>query len=212
MRFDHFLNSIELFQSLPLPGVESHDAILPEMTRQRSAALKRDKQPKISAVAATLFPKKDEAHLLLIERQSYDGVHSNQVGFPGGKVEEEDENLKATSLREMEEEVGVDREAPRFIRELSEVYIPPSRFLVHPFCYWLPEKPLIRKDEREVKEVIELPLSVLMNDDHLVVGKIKMSNGISINTPYFAFNGYKIWGATAMMLSEMRQLFKAIHP
>lgn len=208
MRFDFLEQHLEVFEALPLPGVEVHDAILPEVARQRKQALKQDPNPKISAVAATIFPKNGDASILLIERQPYDGVHSNQVGFPGGKVEEGDLDLKYTALREMHEEVGIDRSLPKHVRSLSQLYIPPSRFLVNPFVFTLDELPELVKDEREVKTILELPVHHLLDDASIEVGKIKTNYGVSIRTPYFVFEGFKIWGATAMMLSELRQLLK----
>lgn len=211
MKFDELLLKVGDWDRHPLPGVEAHEAILPVLAKEREDAFQRDPEPRISAVAATFFPKNGLAHLLLIQRQAYIGVHSAQVGFPGGKQEEFDGTLKSTALREMQEEVGVDPSLPIYIGSLSDVYIPPSRFLVHPFVYYIEELPPLVKDPREVKEIIELPLEHLLDDGSIEVGSIKMSNGVAIKTPYFAFDGYQIWGATAMMLSELRQLLKRLN-
>lgn len=210
MRFDSFLDRLEDFKRAEVSANDAHDAILPIMAKERKLAFERDPDPKMSAVAATVFPKDDHAHLVLIERQSYQGVHSAQVGFPGGKAEEDDADLEATALREMEEELGIDRGAPNFVRRLSHVYIPPSRFLVQPYVYYLEEMPNYVPDDREVQSVIEMPLEHLLDDQNVVQGKIKMSNGMVITTPYFAFQDYKIWGATAMMLSEMKRILEQI--
>jgi 8-oxo-dGTP pyrophosphatase MutT (NUDIX family) len=210
MRFDYLLARIQALLDQPLPGSEAHDAILPALAQQRKLALDKDKNPKLSSVAATFFPKEGETHILLIQRQSYDGVHSGQISFPGGKVEERDQNLVETALREMEEEVGVLRNNPKLIRSISQVYIPPSRFLVHPFLFYLEELPKLKKNEREVDNIIFLPLSKLLDDALIVQGKIKLDNGVNLKTPYFEFQGHKIWGATAMMLSEIKWMLKAI--
>lgn len=210
MRFEHFERSLESFSSWELPGIEAHDVILPAIARERAVALQRDPNPKISAVAITLYPKNSEAHVLLIERETYNGVHSNQVGFPGGKQENSDRDLWHTALREMEEEVGLSQQLPTLVRSMSEVYIPPSRFLVYPFVCLVRQMPYLVKDNREVKRIIELPVSALLDDSNIVEGKIKMAGGVYIKTPYLAYEDYKIWGATAMMLSELRQLLKAI--
>lgn len=206
MEFEHFLSRLDAFKAAQTDGNAAHDEILPIRAKEREAAFRNDPDPKVSAVAATIFPKNNEAHILLIERQAYDGVHSAQVGFPGGKVEQEDASLHETALREMEEEVGIDRNVPLFVRELTHLYIPPSRFLVHPFVYCLMELPPLEKDPREVKEIIHMPLAHLLDANSIVEGKITMSHGVAIKTPYFEFEGFKIWGATAMMLSEMKRL------
>ena len=210
MNFELFLNALPAFREVEVDGRSAHEEILPVLAKERREAFKNDRAPKISAVAATIFSKEGEAHVLLIERQSYDGVHSGQVGFPGGKREEGDSDLQGTALREMEEEVGVPRSMPQFVRLLSEVYIPPSRFLVHPFVYVLEELPPLTQDPREVKDVIHLPLAHLLDERNVVEGKIKTSYGLPIKTPYFEFDHFKIWGATAMMLSEMKQMLLKI--
>jgi 8-oxo-dGTP pyrophosphatase MutT (NUDIX family) len=210
MRFDSFRSQLNQLQGLELPGMDAHDAILPFMAKERKLAFDLDPNPKISSVAATIFPKYEQAFILLIQRQSYEGVHSDQVGFPGGKREEGDPDLAFTALREMEEEVGVPRNEPILVRSLTQVYIPPSRFLVQPFLYYLNHRPEFIPEEREVSAVIEMPVAHLLSDESVVEGIIKMSNGISIKTPYFEYQGYRIWGATAMMLSELKALLKQL--
>jgi 8-oxo-dGTP pyrophosphatase MutT (NUDIX family) len=210
MRFDHLLARLNALIDQPLPGEEAHDAILPVLAQQRKIALEQDASPKQSSVAATFFPKEGEGNILLIQRQSYDGLHSGQIGFPGGKVEDHDKTLVDTALREMEEEVGVLRNNPKLIRSISQVYIPPSRFLVHPFLFYLEELPELTKNEREVENIIFLPLSKLMDDALIVQGKIRLDNGINIKTPYFEHEGHQIWGATAMMLSEIKWMLRGI--
>ena len=210
MRFDHLLNRLHLLPDLPLPGQDAHDDILPFIAKQRKTALQNDESPRLSSVAVTFFPQNDEANILLIERQSYDGVHSGQIGFPGGKVEEEDESLVDTALREMEEEVGVLRKTPKLIRSISEVYIPPSRFLVDPFLFYLTKLPELSRNEREVQKIIFLPVSKLLDDKLVVQGEIRLNNGVEIKMPYFEHQGHQIWGATAMMLSEIKWMIRGV--
>ena len=211
MKFDFLLSKIHGITDQSLPGHKAHDDILPVLAQQRKNAFQRDPNPRQSSVAATLFPLTDgEAQILLIERQSYDGVHSGQIGFPGGNVEETDKTLVDTALREMEEEVGILRANPMLIRSISEVYIPPSRFLVHPFLFYLNELPSLVKNEREVEKIIFFPISKLLDDKTVVHGKIRLDNGVFIKTPYFEHEGYQIWGATAMMLSEIKWMLRGV--
>lgn len=210
MRFDYLLARSHDLIDQPLPGQQAHDAILSVLAQQRIIAFQQEQNPRQSSVAATVFPLEGEANIILIKRQSYHGVHSGQISFPGGKVEKEDQSLIDTALREMEEEVGIHREAPKLIRPISQVYIPPSRFLVHPFLFFLEELPPLTENKREVENVIFLPLSKLLDDRLIVNGSIKLNDGIRINSPCFEHEGHQIWGATAMMLSEIKWMLKGI--
>jgi len=135
MNFDEFLISISKIKKLPLPAETSQFKMAPpfrlELLKKYKAAMKNAKQ---SAVLALFYPDLDmQTKLALILRKTYKGVHSAQIGFPGGKVEEEDENLEFTAVRETHEEIGVLPSHITVIKELTQVYIPPSNFNVQPF-------------------------------------------------------------------------------
>ena len=210
MDIDQLVARLESMKQLTLPGMNAHDAILPNLAKQRVEAFKQDENPRLSGVAATIFPIEGKANFLLIKRQAYEGVHSAQVGFPGGKKEEDDLDLKMTALREMEEEVGIDRSVPLYVRDLSKVYIPPSRFLVHPYLFVLDHTPKMVPDPREVSEIIYFPVERLLDHRTIVEGSIRMSNGVHLKTPYFDHEGHQIWGATAMMLSELKSMLTEV--
>jgi len=210
MLFEDFITSLDRFKSLPNPGIGAHERIFPEIARHREQALLNDPNPRQSAVAAIVFPAGSEASLMLIERQTYDGVHSGQVGFPGGKKDEEDRDLETTARRETQEEIGIPGESLRFVRSLSHVYIPPSRFLVQPFVFTLGFTPELELEEREVQSTIVMPLSKLLDDSLIVSGEIQLQQGLNIQTMYFDYADRKIWGATAMMLSELKILLQQL--
>ena len=148
----------------------------------------------------------NRTQLLCILRKTYNGVHSNQVGFPGGKVEKEDENLVATALRETHEEVGVHPHDVEIVREISEIYIPPSNFEVQPYIGLYKEpKPFILQDD-EVERSIEIPITEFLNETNIITKKLSTSYANEIDVPAFKLNGYIVWGATAMMLSEIKML------
>jgi len=172
---------------------------------------------KKASVIALLYPDEDDLiRLVLILRNTYNGVHSNQVGFPGGKVEVEDITLFDTAIRETFEEIGVKVNRNSLIRELHELYIPPSNFTVYPFLVFLDQKPSFDKDDKEVNEIISIELGSLLKCE---INQVLISVPDKLNNlfedekklvPSFNLAGYNVWGATAMMLSEIRDLIKNV--
>ncbi len=162
---------------------------------------------------ALFYPGPDgQAHLLFILRNTDNGVHSDQVAFPGGQYERADRDLATTALRETEEEVGVPASGIHLIRPLSQVYIPPSRFEVSPFMGMLPHTPSFRKQDSEVAALIEVPLARILSEDSLVTRRLSTSYAREVTVPAFLLQGHVVWGATAMMLNEVKSLLKAILP
>jgi len=205
-------NLIELCTTLkhrlvfPLPGTEAH---MKMAYAQRKLNMNRFKTPADavwSSVLILLYELNDAVHFPLIERPTYDGVHSGQVSLPGGKFEADDEHLINTALRETEEEIGVPKEDVQIIGKLTEIYIPPSNYLVHPQLAMLPYKPDFFPDEKEVVEVMQVSLDDLMNTNNLAEKQVTLSNGMKVTTPCFILEGKTVWGATAMMLSELKSI------
>ncbi len=195
-----------------MPGEASHFKLEPEVRRQlRQSRVKNFENAKRAAVLALFFPAGDQTtRLLLILRKKYPGIHSNQVGFPGGKVEETDKDLIETAKRETHEEVGVDPSSIEIVRSLSEVYIPPSNFLVQPFLGLRDIPASFVKDTKEVETIIEVKLADLMHPNHLTEQRLSTSYAQQIVVPAFKLNGYTVWGATAMMLSEIKDLLEKV--
>ena len=172
---------------------------------------------KKAAVTAALYPDDNNlVRLILILRNTYNGVHSNQIGFPGGRVEEDDKTLFDTAIRETFEEIGIAVEKNELIRELKEIYIPPSNFNVYPFLVLLNHPPSFVKDDKEVKEIITIDLDSLLNckiTQTLIPVPTKLNELNTQNdvlVPTFKLAGYNVWGATAMMLSEIRDLINDV--
>jgi len=171
----------------------------------------QDANPKRAGVMALFYPDvEQQTRLLLILRKVYQGVHSNQIGFPGGKVERIDKNLMDTALRETHEEVGVPSNDVEVIKELSEVYIPPSNFLVRPYIGLYPNPRPFVKEDFEVESLVEVYLKDFMDDSNHINEVLTTSYAKNIDVPAFKLNGYTVWGATAMVLSEIKELLRQV--
>ena len=210
MDFNSFLTHIPSLKNLPLGGMPSQLKMAPEIRKQYVSEHIVKNNPKESAVLALFYPDKyQQTNLLLMLRASYNGVHSAQVSFPGGKIEKNDDNLKYTALRETEEEIGVSKNEIEVIRQLTKTYIAPSNFWVTPFLGVLKSTPIF-KVNNEVEELIEVKVSKLLDDASLASKKMTTSYMKNVDVPYFKLNNYVVWGATAMMLSEVKDLFKLL--
>ena len=211
MNFKEFQSKLSAQLQLPLPGIDAQLKLAPYARITRKMASELDSAPKLSAVLALVFPKNNEPHILLTLRNSYKGVHSLQVSFPGGKREDTDTSFEQTALRETEEEVGISPKSIQIIGKLTEVYIPPSRFLVHPFVGVTSTQPIYKPNATEVAEIIECSLSQLLDDDVIKEKDIIVSTTqLKMKTKYFDINGHVVWGATAIMLSELKEIIKQI--
>jgi 8-oxo-dGTP pyrophosphatase MutT (NUDIX family) len=155
------------------------------------------------------YPQHGQIYLPLILRPTYDGVHSGQVGFPGGGHEQGDADLVATALREAHEEIGVQVHEVVLLGQLSPLYVFASNYLVYPTVAWSPARPPFDIDVREVAQLLEVPVTDLLNPGHQRLEEWQL-RGRLVHVPFFAIQEQKIWGATAMMLSELLSL-PALH-
>lgn len=192
-----------------LPGQEAQRLMAPANRLATAEYLKNlSVKPRLSAVMLLFFPgNNNKPNLLLIERPVYEGVHSGQIAFPGGKMDNKDTSLFQTALREMREETGYQGPV-EVLGQLTDVYIPPSNFLVTPFVAYSDTKPSWNPDPREVACLIETPIDFLNNDSLVFEGEFITSGKYKVKAPYFLFQGYKIWGATAIILSELRAILR----
>ncbi len=145
-----------------------------------------------------------DATFVLTERSPYLPAHPGQIGLPAG-MQAAGESLKRTALREAEEEIGVDAEAVNYLGALSPIYIPPSDILLHPFVGHLESRPVLRALPREVTRIFEVPLEALLDPASIHTERRQLPIGEAV-VPYFDLSGEKIWGATAIVLAELRAL------
>ncbi|TCK66662.1 8-oxo-dGTP pyrophosphatase MutT (NUDIX family) [Winogradskyella wandonensis] len=212
MNFNTFLDSVVNIKHLPLLGEEAHRKLSPPYRLELAEKYKEKRKTASKAgVMALFYPDvKETTHVVFILRKTYKGVHSAQVGFPGGKVEDIDNNLMETALRETEEEIGVPVKQIEVLKTLSPLYIPPSNFIVHPFLGVSKQPLTFTKQDEEVEAVIEVRVNEILEDQNLITTKVPTSYNVDVEVPAFRLNNYIVWGATAMMLSEIKVLLKQI--
>lgn len=212
MDFRDFEKRIVKVTKMELPGEAVQFKMAPiERLQELKRIAKEKNTAKKAGVMVLFYPSENlETYLILILRKTYKGVHSAQVGFPGGKLEDEDETIQDAALRETEEEVGISRETISVLKKLTEIYIPPSNFFVQPFLGMTTELPKFIPQEEEVEALIEVSLSDFMDDENITIQTLSTSYAKSIEVPAFRFNGHIVWGATAMMLNEVRELLKIV--
>ena len=211
MDFQEFLRYVPKLIEAELPAINAHLKMAP---LERLESLKNnnaeDKQPRIASVLMLFYPKNDKTHLVLIVRNSYEGIHSAQIAFPGGKHEREDENFSVTALRETHEEVGIHPDKIEILKPFTELYIPPSNFMVHPFLGISKEELVFVPEPAEVANIIELPLSTFLDDAIVINTNLSTSYAANITVPAFKIEEHIVWGATAMMLSELKEVLKEV--
>ncbi|MFV8270228.1 NUDIX hydrolase [Flavobacterium sp. GT2N3] len=211
MNFQEFLQYVPKIIETSLPAFDAHVKMAP---LERIESLKNidigGVNPRIAAVMMLFYPKNDTTHLVLIVRNSYKGVHSAQIAFPGGKYELEDENFAETALRETHEELGIHPDKIEILKPFTELYIPPSNFMVYPFLGISKEELVFVPQLSEVANIIELPLALFLDDALVVNTNLSTSYADNISIPAFKIEEHIVWGATAMMLSELKEVLKEV--
>jgi 8-oxo-dGTP pyrophosphatase MutT (NUDIX family) len=209
MLFSKFTKYIPKIVTQQLPALAAHIKMAPQ---ERVASLDpqyyASSNPRQSAVMMLFYPKNDQATLVLIKRNTYPGIHSAQISFPGGKAETYDESLTHTALRETWEEIGVLQTDIDVVMPFTQIYIPPSNFLVAPFLGIAALQPDFKPNPLEVQEIIELPLADLLDDSIIVNTDLKTSYLPNVTVPAFKVGEHIVWGATAMILSELKETIK----
>lgn len=211
MDFQDFLQIVPYLYAVNLPGEKAQNIMVPKERRIVIENLDFNKiNPKKAGVMMLFYPKGGKTHLVLIVRNSYKGVHSSQIAFPGGKYEENDLNLEQTALRETFEEVGISSDKIQVLKAFTPLYIPPSNFMVYPFLGICKEEITFYPDAIEVADIIELPLTIFLSDSIVVDAEINTSYARSIAVPVFKIDEHIVWGATAMMLSELKVVLNSV--
>ncbi len=208
MDFDTILNILNQKNDNKLPASAAHNLVMDMTVRQQIfKRVKHRTLPKQAAVLALIYPNaRHRAQMVFILRKTYKGHHSGQISFPGGKREVFDMDLKATALRETQEEIGVPPELITIKQQLSPIFIPISNFEVQPFLGICNQSPDFKLDPVEVESILELPFAQILHNPLVAMNHTYFGQSYALKA--FEVNHYKIWGATAMILSEIVQLFK----
>jgi len=203
-----FIKKIKQRLQQPLPGEDAQYRMAPTYRPRMTADEILQQQPRLGGVLILLYEKDNEWQTVFTQRRKYEGVHSGQMSFPGGKKDDTDEDIIQTALREAEEEIGVSKSSLEIIGRLTELYIPPSNFLVHPVVAHLHGDKKFTAQEREVQEIVEIPLSFFLSSNSIKQTEIHLQQGVTTKVPAFIFGEYVIWGATAIMLSELKEILE----
>ncbi|MGB0430751.1 MAG: NUDIX hydrolase [Bacteroidia bacterium] len=207
MKLNQVLHQIkQALDSGKLPGAQAQYKMSSMGRKSRVASEFGKKEHKKSAVLILLYELNGKVHFALTQRHNYKGVHSGQVSLPGGKLEKVDVDLRQTALRETYEEIGVPQSSIEIIGALTDLYIPPSNHHVHPFVGYVKDTPKFIKDDYEVDELLHTELSLLLNNNTVAQTTIEIAKGLKIKTPFFDLHSRVVWGATAMILNEFKEL------
>lgn len=194
-----------------LPGEASHQKMAPLNRPLSSLAVQNSENIKESSVAILIIENDSIHEIVLIQRPVYDGSHSGQVSFPGGKKDDVDNDLLETAIRECYEEIGVRLEVDHYVGRLTPVFIPVSNFHVEANLFYLDSTPNFKQDSREVDSIFTIKLKDLLKDENVKSTTIHINDKFSLkNVPYFDLENKIIWGATALMLNELKDILKQI--
>lgn len=201
--------SARLAESLSvLPGPGAQERMAPEHRLPHTQWERYYPHARLSGVLILFFPFEATIRTVLIQRPEYPGVHGGQIAFPGGRKEDTDKSLIETALREAHEEVGVQPSTVRVLGKLSELYVPPSNFLITPVVATTEIRPGFVIEKNEVAGILEPSVHELLDEKAIGEKQIRVRDDISIKAPYYDIQGQTVWGATAMIISELNEALK----
>lgn len=186
-----------------LPGEKAQIKMAPGIRNH----FKPTEKTRKAGVLILLYQKDMDLYISFIQRTEYNGPHSGQISFPGGKLEKRDKNIIETALRESHEEIGINTEKVNIIGQLTPLHIPISNFIVYPVIGMCEDTPTFKADINEVEKIIEIKLQDLINPNNCTSKEFKYGD-LSFVAPIYSPNKLTIWGATAMILSEFLEIIK----
>ena len=203
--FKKFIETLEENLKKKLPGISAHKKMSPSNRNSQLKFLNKDVNTVDSGILILIFPINNLPHTVFIKRPEYNGPHSGQISFPGGKIENIDNNITETALREAQEEIGIKPNDVKIIGQLSKLYIPVSNINVFPKVGYISYKPNFIPDKQEVTEIIPFSIKELSNKNIIDTEQVSLQGRI-IDAPFYNVNGHHVWGATAMIINEFLEI------
>lgn len=202
-------SSDDIRRALDISGFDPHAAQQRMIPRPRGARLpEANGRTRLGGVLVMLYDKSGQTYLVLTRRRDDLEDHAGQISFPGGR-KEDGESLELTAVREAHEEIGIDPASLTILGRLTSLYIPPTDYEVHPFVAWHQGLPAFKPQTNEVAEILEVSLDQLLNPANKQEEPWQL-RGLEVQVPYFIVDHHKVWGATAMMLSEFIERLRLI--
>ncbi len=192
---------------LPLPGSVAHEPMRATPMGELRPKFEHKVPPRLGSVLILLYEENGQIKFPLTKRPDYNGTHAGQVSLPGGKAEPGEDFIQ-TALRETEEEIGVSQNAVNVIGRLSDFFVIPSNFMITPVVGYASSKPKFIPQESEVDKILEGSLNDLLRDDAIQTKEILAAKTYRLMAPHFLFENEVVWGATAMMLNELRTIVR----
>ncbi|HXU26523.1 MAG TPA: CoA pyrophosphatase [Bacteroidia bacterium] len=210
MNFAGFTDSLKnRLQNYPLPGQNAQYIMAGDNIRHKKIDLSALSNYKKSAVCLLFYEHDNNVYFALMKRPNTHQYHASQIALPGGSCDG-DETYEQTAIRELHEETGVAITEENILGRLTPLYIPVSNFYIQPIVACINCKPLFQPSKDEVEELIEYKLKDILNENIVLETIVNLTtSGLKIKAPYFNVQGNVLWGATAMLLSEVKQLLIA---
>ena len=209
MKWEKFFEQLEERLKSTLPGATAHEPMRATPSGLIKPKFEHKTPPKPGSVLILLYPDEGKIKFPLTKRPDYLGTHGGQVSLPGGKAEP-DEDYIQTALREGEEEIGIDRTKIKVIGRLTDFFVIPSNFLVTPVIACAESKPQFIPQQSEVVRILEGTIEELIREDAIITKEIIAAKMYPMLAPHFEIEGEVVWGATAMMLNELRMVVREL--
>lgn len=209
MRLDKLVGKLRQRLQLPLPGASAHEPLRAVPASSLKPKFDHRTSPRPGGVLVLLYEEDGIIKFPLTQRPDYLGTHGGQISLPGGKAEI-GENIIDTALREGEEEIGINRTQVNVIGTLSDFFVIPSNFIVTPVLGYIQSQPDFIPDPKEVVRILEGRIDLLMEADAIKTKEILAAKMYPMMAPHFEIEGEVVWGATAMMLNELRVVLQSL--
>ncbi|MBI1769091.1 MAG: CoA pyrophosphatase [Bacteroidetes bacterium] len=194
---------------LPLPGSIAHEPLRATPIGELRPKFDHKVPAKPGSVLILLYEDNGQIKFPLTKRPDYNGTHAGQVSLPGGKAEPGEDFIQ-TALRETEEEIGVSKSVVKVIGRLSNFFVIPSNYMITPVVAYAGSKPDFIRQESEVVKILEGNLNSLLSSDAIQVKEIIAAKTYRLMAPHFFIENEIVWGATAMMLNELRVVLREL--